>query len=161
MSAIDTSDTGGVVIPLAIIAACLLIILIAVIARRLKLRRQRRERGAASADLGEWQSTRGHDVDRWLDAHEGTLPSLVPGADPAIDAQLDEAMAAAAEVCPDPGLASMLTGMRRSAFEARQAATDGDHPLALEAHAAYSRHRADAIARMSASEHEPEPSSAL
>lgn len=163
MLAIDTSDTGGVVIPLAIIAACLVIILIAAIARRRKLRRGAApddhgdglsESSAATGagdwreaptDLGEWQTTHGHSVDRWLDAHEGSLPALAPGSDPEIDAELDQAMANAAAVCPNPDVSRMLAGMHETARATRKAIADNDRPAAEAAHEQYGRHRAAAI----------------
>lgn len=165
MLAIDLSDTGGVVVPLAIIAACVLIILVSVAGRRAR-RRGRDEaaapdgappgataepgaagadQGAAPTDLLAWQSTHGHDVDQWLDAHEGTLPALVPGADPAIDAELDRAMANAAAACPNPDVAAMLAGMRDTATATRAALTADDRPAAEAAHEEYGRHRAGAI----------------
>ena len=161
--AIDTSDTGGVLVPLVIIAACLVIILIAVIARRRKLRRGAALDGPgdglsetsaatgagdwheAPTDLGEWQTTHGHSVDRWLDAHEGSLPTLAPGADPEIDAELDQAMANAAAVCPNPDVSRMLAGMHKTARATRIAIADSDRPAAEAAHEQYGRHRAAAI----------------
>lgn len=158
---LDTSDTGGIVVPLAIIAACAVISVVAIVVAR------RRGRSAASdgdagaggaaggddwgqghEDLLAWQTTQGHHVDRWLDAHERTLPELVPGADPAIDAELDQAMANAAGVCPNPEVSAMLTGMRDTAHATREALASGDREGATEAHSAYARHRSDAIARM-------------
>ena len=159
---LDTSDTGGIVLPLAIIAACAVISAVAIVVAR------RRGRSAsAGADAGDpgpperaddwgqghedllaWQTTHGHHVDRWLDAHERTLPELVPGADPAVDAQLDQAMANAAGVCPNPEISAMLTGMQDTARATRDALASGDREGATEAHSAYARHRSDAIARM-------------
>lgn len=165
---LDTSDTGGVVVPLAIIAACVVISAVAIVVAR-----RRRRPAAADADAGDgagavdrggvdggedwgrghedllaWQTTQGHHVDRWLDAHERTLPELVPGADPEIDAQLDQAMANAAGVCPNPEISAMLTGMRDSARATREALTEGDREGATAAHSTYARHRSGAIARM-------------
>lgn len=162
---LDTADTGGVVAPLAIIAACAVVSIVAVLVRR---RRNRRagddgtaspsgdaandrsgdDWGADHDDLLAWQTSHGHHVDRWLDAHERTLPDLVPGADPAIDAELDQAMADAAGVCPNPEVSAMLTGMRDTAHATRVAITSGDREGATEAHSAYARHRSGAIARM-------------
>lgn len=163
---LDTSDTGGIVVPLAIIAACVVISAVAIVVAR---RRRRSapsgaEAGAEARDSGgseggddwgqghedllAWQTTQGHHVDRWLDAHERTLPDLVPGADPAIDAALDQAMANAAGVCPNPEISAMLTGMRDTARATRDALSSGDREGATEAHSAYARHRSDAIARM-------------
>ncbi len=104
--------------------------------------------GTGHADLLAWQTSHGHHVDRWLDAHESTLPELVPGADSAIDAELDRAMADAAGVCPNPEVSAMLTGMRDTAHATRTAITGGDRESATEAHSAYARHRSGAIARM-------------
>lgn len=166
MLAIDLNDTGGVLVPLAIIAGCLVIILVSVLVRRRKLRRRgadapsgegatpvatteaaagTEDRGAPPTDLLAWQSTHGHDVDQWLDAHEGTLPALVAGADPAIDAELDRAMSDAAAVCPNPDVAAMLAGMRETAASTRAALTADDRPAAEAAHEEYGRHRAAAI----------------
>lgn len=160
--ALDTSDTGGVVVPLAIIAACAVISALAIVVRRRKARRAasgaddprpgRSERGDAWGqghdDLLAWQTTQGHHVDRWLDAHERSLRDLVPGAAPAIDAELDQAMANAAGVCPNPEISAMLNGMRDTARATRDALASGDREGATEAHSAYARHRSDAIARM-------------
>ncbi len=162
---LDTADTGGVVAPLAIIAACAVVIVVAVLVRRRRSRRAGEtgtgspagdaasdrsgdDWGAGHDDLLAWQSSQGHHVDRWLDAHERTLPELVPGADPAIDAELDRAMADAAGVCPNPEVSAMLTGMRDSARATRTALAGGDREGATEAHTAYARHRSGAIARM-------------
>ncbi len=162
--ALDTGDTGGVVLPLAIIAACGLISVVAIVVRRRKARRAVAgapagarpwdEAGAAGstpapdADLKAWQAREGQHVDRWLDAHERSLPTLVPGVDPAIDAELDEAMAGAARSCPNPDVAALLAGMRDTARATREALTAGDRDAATAAHTAYARDRSDAIARM-------------
>jgi len=149
---IDTSDTGGVVIPLAIIAGCLVIILLSILIRHARNRRAVPKEGTdwheAPTDLGSWQSDHGHSVDQWLDAHESSLPALVPGADPVIDAQLDQAMADAAAVCPNPEVSAMLVGMRDTARATRVALTGGDRQAAEDAHAAYGNHRAAAIEAM-------------
>ncbi len=161
MLAIDLSDTGGVVVPLAIIAGCVLIIVVSIAVRRARRRRPDEasapdgataepaeagaDRGAPPTDLLAWQSTHGHDVDQWLDAHEGTLPALVPGADPAIDAELDRAMSDAAAVCPNPDVAAMLAGMRETAAATRAALAANDRAAAEAAHEEYGRHRAAAI----------------
>lgn len=156
--AIDTSDTGGVVIPVAIILGCLVIIVVSVLIRQARNRRAapdevpatsgRADWNEAPTDLGTWQSDHGHSVDRWLDAHESSLPRLVPGADPAIDAELDRAMADAAAVCPNPEVSGMLAGMRATAHATRAALTGGDRPAAEAAHEAYGNHRAAAIEAM-------------
>lgn len=162
MLALDTSDMGGVVVPLAIIAGCVAIIVVSVLIRRAQHRRAAPEEvpagsvstdwNEAPVDLGAWQTHHGHSVDRWLDAHESTLPALVPGADPAIDAELDKAMADAATVCPNPEVSGMLTGMRATAHATRAALTGGDRPAAEAAHEAYGRHRSAAIEAMQASD---------
>ena len=105
--------------------------------------------GAVPADLLGWQASQGHHVDRWLDAHESTLPALVPGADPEIDAEVDAAMAAAADTCPNPEVTALLHAMRYTARAARRAITGGDKDAATAAHTAYARHRSEAISTMS------------
>ena len=178
---LDTADTGGVVAPLAIIAACAVVSSLAILLRRRRARRAgEREAapatvagdgdgpaGEASEDWGDdhtdllaWQTSHGHHVDRWLDAHERTLPDLVPGADPAIDAELDRAMADAAGVCPNPEVSAMLTGMRDTAHATRVAITGGDREGATEAHSAYARHRSGAIARMNETAGRADPAAA-
>jgi hypothetical protein len=167
--AIDVSDTGGVLIPLAIITGCVVVSVIAIVVRHRRARRADDEAfaqeeavratqappgadwGAGGTDLLQWQQSQGQHVDRWLNAHEGTLPALVPGADPAIDAQLDEAMANAASVCPNPEVSTLLHGMRSAARATREAVTGGDHEAANAAHERYARDRAGAIAAMSPS----------
>jgi len=104
--------------------------------------------GQGHTDLLAWQQTEGHHVDAFLDAHERTLPELQVGADPELDATVDEAMGRAADTCPEPEVASMLHGMRRTAKAARAAITGGDREGATEAHSAYARHRSDAVAAM-------------
>lgn len=162
--AIDTSDIGGVVAPLAVIAICLVVIVVSVVIRRARNRRSNPDGAPAVAptdaadwneaptDLGAWQSDHGHSVDRWLDAHESTLPALVPGADPDIDAELDQAMANAAAVCPNPEVSGMLAGMRATARATRAALTGNDRPAAEAAHEEYGRHRAAAIEAMQATD---------
>ena len=165
---LDTSDTGGVVAPLAIIAACVVLSVVAIVVRRRRGRsgptddagddgaERGDDWGEDHADLLAWQTSHGHHVDRWLDAHESTLPDLVPGADPAIDAELDRAMADAAGVCPNPEVSAMLTGMRDTAHATRTAITGGDREGATEAHSAYARHRSGAIARMNETQQQSE-----
>ena len=145
-------------IPLAIIAGCLVVIVVSVVIRRARNRRATpvgepeataaADGNEAPTDLGAWQTDHGHSVDRWLDAHESTLPALVPGADPTIDAELDRAMADAAAVCPNPEVSGMLAGMQATARATRVALTGGDRPAAEAAHDAYGRHRSAAIEAM-------------
>ena len=159
------STIGVAVAVNAIIGACALVSVAAIVVRRRRTRRAGGSEavspdsgsaeaasgddwGAGHEDLLAWQSSHGHHVDRWLDAHERTLPELVPGADPAIDAELDRAMADAAGVCPNPEASAMLTGMRETAHATRTALTGGDRERATEAHSAYAKHRSGAIARM-------------
>lgn len=159
-------DQGGVLVPGLIIAACAFVSTVAIVVRRGQDKRAAADGGGADgpaagaegatgddwgeghSDLLAWQQTEGHHVDAWLHAHEGTLPQLQPGADPAIDAALDEAMGNAAAVCPNPEVAAMLHGMRTTAQATRDAITGADRDAATEAHAAYARHRSDAVAAL-------------
>lgn len=159
-------DQGGVLVPGLIIAGCAFVSTVAIIVRRGRDKRAAaadREAGAdevttaagsdddwgqGHTDLLAWQQSHGHHVDAWLDAHERTLPELQPGADPEIDAVLDEAMGNAASVCPNPEVAAMLHGMRDAAGATRAAITGGDREGATEAHSTYARHRSGAVAAM-------------
>lgn len=173
MFAIDASTEF---VPAAVIAACAFVSTVAIVVRRGQDKRARAgaddvaagmarddgETGASAAAAGDdwghghtdlltWQQTEGRHVDAFLDAHERTLPDLQLGADPALDAEVDEAMGNAADGCPNPEVAAMLHGMRRAAKATRTAITGGDRAAATEAHSTYARHRSDAVAAMNES----------
>lgn len=166
-------DASTEFVPAAVIAACAFVSTVAIVVRRGQDKRVRGEVegeveakgevgaaadveppaagddwGQAHTDLLTWQQTEGHHVDAFLQAHEGTLPELQLGADPELDATVDEAMGNAADVCPNPEVAAMLHGMRRAAKATRTAITGGDRDAATEAHSTYARHRSDAVAAM-------------
>lgn len=170
MFAIDASTEF---VPAAVIAACAFVSTVAIVVRRGQDKRARAgaddvaageagddaEAGAAATATGDdwgrgptdllaWQQTQGRHVDAFLDAHERTLPDLQLGADPELDATVDEAMGNAADGCPDPEVAAMLHGMRTAAKATRAAITGGDRAAATEAHSTYARHRSDAVAAM-------------
>lgn len=159
-------DASTEFVPAAVIGICAFVSTVAVVVRRGQDKRAVVDggdgSGAAAAtggvgaddwgqghtDLLAWQQTEGHHVDAFLDAHERTLPELQVGADPELDETVDEAMGRAADTCPEPEVAAMLHGMRRTAKATRAAITGGDREGATEAHSAYARHRSDAVAAM-------------
>lgn len=170
-------DTGGVIVPGLIIAGCAFVSTVAIVVRRGQGRAEAaaggddavvpaeaeasaegsatdvRSAGApdwgrADTDLLAWQQHEGRHVDAWIDAHERTLPELRLGADPAIDAAVDEAMGNAASVCPNPEVSAMLHGMQHAARATRAAIAGGDREAATEAHSTYARHRSGAVAAM-------------
>lgn len=157
-------DASTEFVPAAVIAVCAFVSTVAVVVRHGQDKRAAVDGGNGSGagattgaaggddwgqdhtDLLAWQQTEGHHVDAFLDAHERTLPELQVGADPELDATVDQAMGRAAAACPNPEVAAMLHGMRRAAKATRAAITGGDRGGATEAHSAYARHRSDAVA---------------
>lgn len=146
-------DWAGVVAPLAVIAAALLVIVVALVAGR-----SRKVAAPATGPNGDWRADHGPAVDVWLeeyrvrfaglaDALAGRTPMEVP--DP-VHRQVEERMDQAIAASPDPVLAEGLRLMQEAGQAALVATVAGRMSSAASAYEVYLAARAEALSRLGA-----------
>lgn len=149
-------DWAGVVAPLAVIAAAVLVMVVALVAGRPRVAADPVAAALRSGPAGRWRAENGPAVDVWLDEYRvrfagladalaGRGPTEVP--DP-VHRQVEEGMDQAIAASPDPELAEGLRVMQEAGQAALVATVAGRMPSAASAYEVYLAARAEALSRL-------------